>query len=173
MLSFGTAYDRMLAKSAAPVVFDENTTDEKIVAIVPIRGNLMGLNGVLRGELFISNGASNNNLKTYNVYFGNVTGSVLGAPTKGNAGTYIQLGTSGAGITQTNSTISCSLGFFIANRNSLAVNCGGFMATRSTAASTAIQTGTIDTSASQNVVVTITKGVNTDDMTLEYFRLAL
>jgi len=165
----GSTAPKTLVTSNTVVSITENTTAERILAIYTVPANLLGLNGTIKGEMFITH-TSNANAKTYKVYLGDVTGAVGGLPTIGTA---LSLGTSGNGIASTNTTTSCSIGFFVGNRASAAVNAGGFLATRATAGSTAINTATINTAAACNLVITATKGVGTDTITLETLMLQL
>ena len=167
MLTFRSPFISSSAvyNSNTDFTISDNTTAERIIAIVPIPAGIIGANGTIAGHVYFSH-TSNGNAKTYKIYLGNGTGVLGGALTANTSTAFI---TAGASTT----TTSIGFDFFIGNRASQAVNVGGILGTRSTGANIAVVTGTIDTSTAQNLIVTATKAVGTDSVTLETLNLRL
>jgi hypothetical protein len=167
MLAFGSTFfgSRNLYHDNTAVSITENTTNERIVALVPIPAGVMGTDGSIHGQIFFST-TSSANAKTFRIYLGNGTGTVGGALTANTSTAFITVAAS-------STNTSSGFGFWIGNRASAAVNAGGMFGTRGTGVNIAIATGTINTAAAQNLIVTATKGLGTETITLETLRLDL
>lgn len=165
MLTIGTPLGSAfsLSESSTAVTISENTTNERILAIIPLPAGLLGLTGMLKGDVFITHTSAATN-KTYKVYLGNGTGSVGGALTVGTSTAFVSF------IAQ-QSTSSCGFSWWIGNRASQAVNAGGVYSGRAITANQAVVTGTINTALAQNIIITSTKATGTESVTLENYNI--
>jgi hypothetical protein len=160
MLTFGTQYSNILLDvDQTAVTISENTTAERILAVVDIPAGLMGANGKVVVSCLTSHTSSANN-KNYRVYLGDRTGPVGGALAAGTSTAFTV-------FTATASTSGCGFVCHIGNRSDAAVNVGGVVSGRAVPAVNAVVTGTIDTSAAQKLVVTVQKATGTESVTLE------
>jgi len=148
-----------ISNSNTTVSITENTTAERIVAIVEIAAGMMGANGKLAGTAYFTHTSSTNS-KTYKVYLGNGTGPIGGALTANTS-------TAFANFAATASTVGCAFDFFIGNVADQAVNKGGVCAVRAVPNNVSIQSGTINTAAAQRIIITATKATGTETVTLE------
>jgi hypothetical protein len=163
MLSFGTQLSIIpLACSNTAVTISENTTAEKILAIVDVPAGLIGANGKIIGTVAITH-TSSANAKTYKVYLGNGSGAVGGSLTANTSTSFVS-------FAATASTTSCAFDFWIGNRASEAVNAGCLTAVRAAPNSASTVTGTINTAAAgQRIIITATKATGTESVSLESF----
>lgn len=141
----GSSVVQVVAQSATPVTLT-GSTDEFIFRVIPVPANLLGPRGALRITALWSypNGASG---KTPRVYFGGVAFCVK------------RLTTALSNQTQT----------IIRNRDSVAAQVGFAPSAASDLGSSGavVQTGSVDTSAPQEIKLTGTLEAATDSLTLE------
>jgi hypothetical protein len=165
MLTIGTPLGGAftLSESSTAVTISENTTDERILAVIALPAGLLGLSGMMKGDVFISH-TNSTNTKTYRVYLGNGNGSVGGALTVGTSTAFVVFNAQA-------STSSSGFSFWIGNRASQAVNAGGIYAGRAITANLSVATGTIDTSLAQKIIITGTKATGTETVTLENYNI--
>jgi hypothetical protein len=154
---------RTIFRDNTQVSITENTTAERIVAIIPITAGSMGATGSLYGHVLTSQTASTST-KNIRVYLGDATGAVGGAITLNTSTAFVTVGIS-------SNVASSGFSFMVGNRTA-ATNVGGLFGSRGTGQSLSVVTGTINTALAQKLIITIEKAsAGTDTISLESLKI--